>query len=91
MKDDVPMIEEYRVESMMLHETRKSRFMMIVAILCCIVAITAIIGNVWIVEIFTTKYNSRTSEWLETVKVLVNNQAGAEVQYAEAMEQFTPP
>lgn len=90
-KDDVPMIEEYRVDSMMAHETRKSKYLMIVAILCSIVAIVAIIGNIWIVEIFTTKYNSRTSEWLETVRVLVNQTTGAEVQNGEALEQFTPP
>lgn len=88
---DVPMIEEYRMESAMAHETRKSKYLMIVAILCSIVAIVAIIGNIWIVEIFTTKYNSRTSEWLETVKVLVNQTTSAEVQNGKTVEQFTPP
>ena len=91
MDNDVPMIEEYRAEAAMLHETKKTKYAMIVAVLCCIVAIVAIIGNIWIVEIFTTKYNSRTSEWLETVKVLVNQTTGAEVQNGKTVEQFTPP
>ena len=88
---DVPMIEEYRMESVMAHETKKSKYLLIVAVLCSIVAIVAIIGNIWIVDIFTTKYNSRTSEWLETVKVLVNQTTGTEVQNGKTVEQFAPP
>ena len=91
MDNDVPMIEEYRVEAAMVHETKKSKYAMIVAVLCCIVAIVAIVGNIWIVDIFTTKYNSRTSEWLETVKVLVNQTTGTEVSDGETVEQFSPP
>ena len=89
-KDDVPMIEEYKVDYILAHETKKSKYLMIVAIICSFVAVVAIVANIWIVDIFTTKYNSRTSEWLDTVKVLVNHM-GTEVQNGEALEQFTPP
>ena len=92
-ENDVPMIEEFRHESAMVHETKKSKYAMIVAIVCCVVAIVAIIGNIWIVDIFTTKYNSRTSEWLATVQTLVNRITVTEVTdgYTEILQQLPPP
>ena len=92
-KNDVPMIEEFRHESAMVHETKKSKYAMIVAIVCCVVAIVAIIGNIWIVDIVTTKYNSRTSEWLATVQTLVNRITVTEVTdgYTEILQQLPPP
>ena len=92
-QNDVPMIEEYKHESAMVHETKKSKYAMIVAIVCCVVAIVAIIGNIIIVDIFTSKYNSRTSEWLATVQALVNRIAVTEVTdgNTEILQQFPPP
>ena len=92
-QNDVPMIEEYKHESAMVHETKKSKYAMIVAVVCCVVAIVAIIGNIIIVDIFTTKYNTRTSEWLATVQALVSRIAVTEVTdgYTEILQQLPPP
>ena len=92
-QNDVPMIEEYKHESAMVHETKKSKYAMIVAVVCCVVAIVAIIGNIIIVDIFTTKYNTRTSEWLVTVQALVSRIAVTEVTdgYTEILQQLPPP
>ena len=92
-QNDIPMIEEYKHESAMVHETKKSKYAMIVAIVCCVVAIVAIIGNIIIVDIFTSKYNSRTSEWLATVQALVNRVAVTEVTdgNTEILQQLPPP
>ena len=92
-QNDIPMIEEYKHESAMVHETKKSKYAMIVAIVCCVVAIVAIIGNIIIVDIFTSKYNSRTSEWLATVQALVNRIAVTEVTdgNTEILQQLPPP
>ena len=92
-QNDVPMIEEYKHESAMVHETKKSKYAMIVAVVCCVVAIVAIIGNIIIVDIFTTKYNTRTSEWLATVQALVSRIAVTEVTdgYTENLQQLPPP
>ena len=92
-QNDVPMIEEYKHESAMVHETKKSKYAMIVAIACCIVAIVSIIGNIITVDIFTTKYNTRTSEWLATVQALVSRITVTEVTdgYTEILQQLPPP
>ena len=92
-QNDVPMIEEYKHESAMVHETKKSKYAMIVAVVCCVVSIVAIIGNIIIVDIFTTKYNTRTSELLETVQALVNRITVTEVTdgYTENIQQLPPP
>ena len=92
-QNDVPMIEEYKHESAMVHETKKSKYAMIVAVVCCVVAIVAIIGNIIIVDIFTTKYNTRTSEWLATVQALVSRIAVTEVTdgYTEILQQLPSP
>ena len=91
--NDVPMIEEYRHESEMVHSTKKSKYTMIVAIACCIVAIVSIIGNIKTVDIFTTKYNSRTSEWLATIQALVDRitVTGVTDGYTEILQQLPPP
>lgn len=90
---DVPMIELYKVETALVHESKKSKYAMIVSIVCAVVAVVAIFANIRIVDIFTSKYNARTSDWLETVKVLVNRIPVTEVENAntETMEQLPLP
>ena len=91
--DDVPMIEEYRMNSAMAHETKKSKYAAVVAIVSSIVTIVAIIAIVLIVQDFTTKYNTRTNKWLDTIMTLVNRTTMAEVTegYAEILQQCPPP
>ena len=91
--NDVPMIEEYRHESAMAHETKKSKYAVIAAICANIVSIIAIIALVIVVHVFTTKYNARTNKWLDTIMALINRTAVTEVTdgNTEILQQFTPP
>ena len=91
--NDVPMIEEYRHESAMAHETKKSKYAMIMAFFSSVVAIVAIIALVLVVQDFTTKYNARTSKWLDTIMTLANRTAVTEVTdgYTEILQQLPPP
>ncbi len=92
-KNDVPMIEEYRHESAMVHETKKSKYAAIVAIVSSIVTIVAIVALVIVVKDFTTKYNARTNKWLDTIMTLVNRTTVTEVtdEYSEILQQLPPP
>lgn len=91
--DDVPMIEEYRHESAMAHETKKSKYAIIAAVFGNIVAIIAIIALVLVVKDFTTKYNARTNKWLDTIMALVNRTAVTEAidGHTEILQQCPPP
>lgn len=92
-KNDVPMIEEYRYESAMMHETKKSKYAIIAAIFANIVTIIALIVVFLVVQDFTTKYNARTNKWLDTIMALVNRTAVTEVTdgYTEILQQLQPP
>ncbi len=92
-ENDVPMIEEYRHESAMAHETKKSKYAAIVAIVSSVVTIVAIIALVLVVKDFTTKYNARTNKWLDTIMALVNRTTVTEVtdEYTEILQQLPSP
>lgn len=92
-KNDVPMIEEYRHESAMMHATKKSKYAIIAAICANIVTIIALIVVFLVVQDFTTKYNARTNKWLDTIMALVNRTAVTEVTdgYTEILQQLPPP
>jgi len=92
-KNDVPMIEEYRYESAMMHATKKSKYAIIAAIFANIVTIIALIVVFLVVQDFTTKYNARTNKWLDTIMALVNRTAVTEVTdgYTEILQQLPPP
>ena len=92
-QNDVPMIEEYKHESAMVHETKKSKYAMIAAIFANIVTIIALIVLLLVVKDFTTKYNARTNKWLDTIMALVNRTAVTEVTdgYTEILQQLPPP
>ena len=91
--NDVPMIEEYRFESTMVHETKKSKYAIIAAVVANIVTVIAIVALVLVVKDFTTKYNARTNKWLDTIMALVNRMAVTEVDngYSEILQQLPPP
>lgn len=91
--DDVPMIEEYRVESTIVHASRISRNAKIICICAMVVVVSAIIGMVRIVDIFTSKYNSRTKDWLDTLSMLANRIPVAEVLNGdtETLQQLPAP
>ena len=92
-KEEIPVIEEYRHESAMVHETKKSKYAAIVAIVSSIVTIVAIVALVMVVKDFTTKYNARTNKWLDTIMTLVNRTTVTEVTdgYTEILQQLPPP
>lgn len=92
-ENDVPMIEEYRVESTIVHASRISRNAKIICICAMVVVVSAIIGMVSIVDIFTTKYNSRTKDWLDTLCTFANRIPITEVRdgNTETLQQFPPP
>ena len=89
-QNDVPMIEEFRHESAMVHETKKSKYAMIAAILANIVTIIALIVLLLVVKDFTTKYNARTNKWLDTIMALVNRTEVTD-GYTEILQQLPPP
>lgn len=92
-KNDTPMIELYKVEGAIVHASEMSKNAKIICIIAGIIAALAIIANVFIVQIFTTKYNARTKDWLDTTRLLIERIAVAEVanEYAENIQQFAPP
>lgn len=89
-QNDVPMIEEYKHESAMVHETKKSKYAMIAAIFANIVTIIALIVLLLVVKDFTTKYNARTNKWLDTIMALVNRTEVTD-GYTEILQQLPPP
>ena len=92
-QNDVPMIEEYKHESAMVHSTKTSKYAMIAAIFANIVTIIALIVLLLVVKDFTTKYNARTNKWLDTIMALVNRTEVTEVTdgYTEILQQLPPP
>ena len=89
-QNDVPMIEEYKHESALVHETKKSKYAMIAAIFANIVTIIALIVLLLVVKDFTTKYNARTNKWLDTIMALVNRTEVTD-GYTEILQQLPPP
>ena len=71
-EDEVPTIELYKVESIIVHASKMSRN----ALIGFVISLAAI---VIVVAIFTSRYNARTKDWLDTIKMLVNRPAVTEV------------
>ena len=71
--DDVPMIEKYKAEMMMMHMIHANRNMAIVIIAVCA-------AMVLMAYIFVTGYTSRTKDWLNTLAGLQGVPAVTEVQ-----------
>ena len=92
-QEEVPMIEQYKVESSLVHASKTRRAAVIISILATICILASIIGNVVVVEIFTSKYNSRTKDWIDLAKALAGKTAVTEVDnaYTEKMEQLSLP
>lgn len=78
-KDDVPMIEQYKVDTTIVHTSKIVRD---VKIIVAIVMVTIIA----IVFIFVSNYNARTKDWLNTIAALQNT--GVQ---NETVQQFAPP
>ena len=86
-ENDVPMIELYKVEGMLVHTSRIVRN-------CVIGIIVGFLAIVAIVFIFTSKYNERNQNWLEVYnRLLESRYTVTEVQNenAENIQQFSPP
>ena len=95
-EDDVPKVELYKVETSLVHAGKTRRAAVIICILATLCILFSIIGNVVIVDIFTSKYNARTKEWIELAKALANNPAVTEVanestDTTEAIQQLSLP
>ena len=93
VQEEVPMVEVYKVETSLVNASKTRRAAVIISILATICILASIIGNVVIVEIFTSKYNSRTKDWIDLAKVLAGKTAVTEVDnaYTETMEQLSLP
>ena len=87
-KNDVPMIELYKVDAAMAH-TSKIVHDVKVIVAICMTAILAI--TISIVLIFTTKYNERTSDWLKTYNMLRSGQAEVYNENTENLQQCPIP
>ena len=83
-KNDTPMIELHKVDTVMAYAARIVRDVKII-VAVCVVAIIAI------VFIFVSKYNERTSDWLKTYNLLRTAQTEGYNGNAEKIQQFTPP
>ena len=86
-EQDVPMIELYKVEGMMVHTSRIVRN-------CVIGIIVGFLAIVSIVFIFTSKYNERNQNWLEVYnRLLESRYPVAEVLHenTENIQQLSPP
>ena len=92
-KQDTEMIELYKVEGAIVHASEMSKNAKIICIIAGVIAALAIVANVFIVQIFTTKYNARTKDWLDTTRLLIERISVTEVtnEYAEDLQQFSPP
>lgn len=90
-KNDVPQIELYKVESTVVHASKMSRNSMIACVCAMIIAVISIAGIVWIVDIFTTKYNSRTKDWLDTLKLFKPAVTEVWNGETEALQQLPSP
>ena len=92
-QEEVPMVEQYKVESSLVHASKTRKAAVIISIVAAVCILASIIGNVVIVDIFTTKYNTRTKDWIELVKAMVGKTAVTEVDnaYTETMEQLSLP
>ena len=90
--DEVQMVELYKVEMERVHAAKSRRAAVIICILATIAVLASIIGNIVIVDIFTSKYNSRTKDWLDTMQVLVDriNGPGVDNESTINVQQFPP-
>lgn len=83
-KNDVPMIELYKVDTVMAYAARIVRDVKIIVAICLATIIA-------IIFIFVSRYNERTSDWLKTYNMLRTGQAEVVYESAENVQQFTPP
>ena len=81
---DVPMIELYKVDTIMAYAARIVRDVKIIVAVC----IAAIIA---IVFIFVSKYNERTSDWLRTYNLLRSGQTEVADAQTEEIQQLPFP
>ena len=81
---DVPMVEQYKVDTAIVHASRIVRDVKIIVAVCmaCIIAL---------VLIFVSYYSARQREFLNTINMLTSTTTTAEVQNANTVEQFAPP
>ena len=84
----------YQVESTIIHASKTAKRAHILSIVLAVVVLAALICNVIIVDIFTTRYNDRTDKWLTAYREMVVKLTEAEVYENEGageIQQFSPP
>ena len=80
----VPMVPKHQAQAEMMHMSWTVRWL--------VVAI--VIGFVCMViqaYIFVTSYNARTKDWLNTYKMLINQEAANEEESSGAIQQLPLP
>ena len=97
-KNDVPMIEEYRVEAALVHASKTAKHAHILSIICVILVLVALVCNmvtsIRTVDIFTTKYNDRTEKWIAAYTDMVNKlvkAGGLDNEYTGEIQQLSSP
>ena len=96
--DDIPMIEEYRVQSALVHASKTAKHAHILSIICVVLVLVALVCNmvtsIRTVDIFTTKYNDRTEKWISAYMDMVQklvDAGGYDDGIAGEIQQLSSP
>ena len=97
-KNDVPMIEEYRVQAALVHASKTAKHAHILSIICVLLVLVALVCNmvtsIRTVDIFTTKYNDRTEKWISAYMDMVQklvDAGGYDNEFAGEIQQLSSP
>ena len=97
-KNDVPMIEEYRVQAALVHASKTAKHAHILSIICVLLVLVALVCNmvtsIRTVDIFTTKYNDRTEKWISAYMDMVQklvDAGGYDNEFTGEIQQLSSP
>ena len=96
-RNDIPMIEEYRVQAALVHASKTAKHAHILSIICIVLVLVALVCNmvtsIRTVDIFTTKDNDRTEKWINAYMDMVDKlteAGGIDNATAEEIQQLSP-
>ena len=87
---DVPMVEQYKVDAAIVHASKLGKIALIICICASIAIASSFFGIVRVVDIFTTRYNERTTGWIAAFMELADRLGVPEVA-DDTIQQFAPP
>ena len=90
----VEMVPLYQVEGTLIHASKTTKRALILCYLLTGLVLIALICNVIVVNIFTTKYNDRTEKWINAYREIVvklTEAEGLENESTGQIQQFPPP